>query len=275
MAHVAGGWEEALLGMGDDDDATLVLDTTEPSVLVKEPGGLAALKDIIAQCTSAVAGLDVVVTGESHHYLHATKDIEVPKGTVLGSLGPGNYVPHNTDITDMLLYEFPDGDRTLTMLEDDDKAADSTVKPLYQVIRSIERTGILATKINISYMKPGIMRTIESDGKVERFSFEPKQAMMFKWDPLIITSPAGTSEAKKAKKGGHVTSKNVFALRTTHATLSSSALIKPVFKFRFDKIGGNLKPRKPYIITSASLVLSAGDVLKAPCIDVIRSSDVD
>ena len=70
---------------------------------------------------------------------------------------------------------------------------------------------------------------------------------MYKWD-----------EVKDPKKA---TFKNIFGLKGGELDLKSNKFVALLFKVKWYKVGSSLKPRKPYVITKASLTIPPGHVL--------------
>ena len=168
----------------------------------------------------------------------------LPKKTQLGGYGSGAYAKIQ-DPSPGIEFKI-NSDSDLVQFDE------SSLKPesmnvecwtFYKMLVQVEKAKRLA-KVNVSFCKTERKSDSES---LDGFNVTMLQQQKYVPQP----TPAGKA----------VTAKNFF--RSTIANGFEQDWIGPIFRFRFEAVGSNLKVQKPYVVTKASLKLNLKKPIKA------------
>ena len=161
----------------------------------------------------------------------------IPKHTVICGVGTGKFVA--MDATgEGLPLTWEQGDKSLVQIDHSSINPENTnfeVMSLYRLLVLLEK-------------KKKIQKYDVSAGE-DGFDVSVKSAMKF-------VSVEVKSENEKAR-----TSKSWFF--NNFGKLESSPIIKPVFRFKYERVQGILKAQRPYCVTKIPLTLKAGSPVKA------------
>jgi hypothetical protein len=219
------------------------------------------------RCVSEVAGVEVLRVASGKTYLLATgKDTALPRKTVLGGFGTGSYVP-TTDTSPGLVLSFPHGDKTLVQLDESTVKQDSTsmeVMSFYKLLVTLERVKHV-TEHKVSYCS--VKHTAAgADSTQDGFTITVETAMKYKLQSIGEPKSAAKKKASEpddaaSKKS---TCKNVFGWKP-EAVYDATA-VAPMFRFRFERVGANLKVQKPYVVTTRAIMLTTGKPVQATAV---------
>lgn len=212
---------------------------------------------------SEMAGVKVLKGRSKSLYLMLeTDDAQekiLPRKTVLGGYGSGTYAKLD-DPSPGLEYKMKKGDASLVQFDESSLKPESSsfeVWSLYKMIVQVEKAKRLP-KVNVSFLKVTRKTDAESlDG------FEVEVQVKMKYQPTGVG--AASANAK-------ITCKNFFKDYVGEKGLDQSKFIEPIFRFRYEQVGTNLKVQKPYVITSVPLKLKLNKPIKAQQVQNLASS---
>lgn len=153
-------------------------------------------------------------------------------------------------------FALPDGDATLVQFDESSLKPESTTIEtwsLYKAIVQIEKTKRVA-KVNISFME--CTRKEAGDSSLDGFNIKVVQAM--KYQPAMGRD--GSGEGAKSCKS---------FFRGSIEQIKSSKFVAPVFRFRYQTVGSNLKVQKPYVHTKINIQLAQDKPVKARVVERI------
>ena len=192
---------------------------------------------------SEISGVDLVLAKDSSLWLVASTDKVVAKNSQLGGFGTGQYVPAEEE--QGLDFLLPLGDKSLVQLDESSWKTDgsgTSVVTFYKLLVMCERDKNI-TDHKVSYMTVSRKAQTNLEQGMDGFDIQYKNKMRFKCLPQ-----------------DRLTWKNIFSKVVSQA--AGYQQILPVFRFRFERIGGTLKLQKPHMITKNSLQLKANKPLK-------------
>ena len=128
-------------------------------------------------------------------------------------------------------------DRTLVQMEQENGKFE--VSTLYKAIRKIESTGM--TSVGLSYCKL-IRPEHHTPGQPDKLEGNVETEMEY-----VLTATARDNYMNKT----------IFSCKLKSKTFPTAALAVAQ-RFRFVSVGKNLKPTKPYIVTSRAVTLTPG-----------------
>ena len=170
----------------------------------------------------------------------------IPKHTVICGVGTGKFVA--MDATgEGLPLTWEHGDKSLVQIDHSSINPENTnfeVMSLYRLLVLLEKKKKIQ-KYDVSFTNVARKVGAGEDG----FDVSVKSAMKF-------VSVEVKSENEKAR-----TSKSWFF--NNFGKLESSPIIKPVFRFKYERVQGILKAQRPYCVTKIPLTLKAGSPVKA------------
>eukprot|EP00438_Fugacium_kawagutii_P016842 Skav203801 [mRNA] locus=scaffold206:687751:698389:+ [translate_table: standard] len=171
----------------------------------------------------------------------------LPRKVQLGGYGSGTYVKLD-DPTPGVAYKMNKGDASLVQFDESSLKPESSnieVWSLYKMIVQVEKAKRLP-KVNVSFLK--VTRKADAESLD---SFDVEVQVKMKYQPI------------GAGSGAKITCKNFFKEYVGEKGLDASKFIQPVFRFRYEQVGTNLKVQKPYVITSVPLKLKLKKPIKA------------
>ena len=124
---------------------------------------------------------------------------------------------------------------------------------LYQMIKKLEVAGCVVK--NMSFLKLTRSGSSSQDG----FDIAHVGDRCYK----LLDGDEDDQPAKKQKK---YSNKNVF--RSVHESIKESKYLDFCYRFRWEKVGGNVKAQKPYVITTVPISMKSGCPILVPRPDV-------
>lgn len=212
---------------------------------------------------SDVPGVDILVLNDGRVALVSKKDRVLVKGSHLGGFGAGTYV----ELVDLSVagvhFAMPDGDQTLVEVDhasfadvlkgNDGKVAGFSCSTLYQLLRKMERNGVVQHKVAFCEVE-----RVPDAGR-DSFTIKVTKPMLYKFVGDDTPAPAASAKKKQRKKKEPVekasTSKNVF--RNIAKNMFDNKLAV-CFRFRFESVGKCMKVQKPYCVLKHAVDLSGG-----------------
>ena len=201
---------------------------------------LKAVEEIAYQVQSEVSGVQLLLTKSKQVWLVSLdKDKVLAKHCQLGGFGSGQYAKA-AECGDGVPYKLEDKDKTPVQVDETslrESAATGSVATmtLYKLLVLTEREKSV-TAHKVSYFNVSRKDDSSVEAGCDAFNVEPTHEMKFK-----ILQQEGSEK---------VNCKSFFA-RCVPA-VSTSAHIRTVFRFRFERVGLSLKVQKPYVITRSS-----------------------
>ena len=127
-------------------------------------------------------------------------------------------------------------DKTIIQFE----SAESAIKTetLYKTVRNLEGTGVANIKLSHFNAKRPESRP---PGQRDTLEITPKGETKYEF------------QIKQEERGAH-TNKTIWGFNLQPSRFASGAL-RLVMRFRFEPVGANLKPTKPYVITTRAITL--------------------
>ena len=176
-----------------------------------------------------------IFIGDEEVWLVSEEEKLIPARTVIGTFGGGSYVaPKPNDVG--LSYDFPDGDRTLVFFEGYDTTP-SGVMTFYSMCRVLEDKGI----VNFKVANLELSREANSTSTADAITLKKTANKVFKF-------ATDTSDATAGK---------MFWRTVKQDAIKKSTTMVPCFRFRYEKVGKNLKPTKIFAVTKIALKLKA------------------
>lgn len=211
-----------------------------PPVEVDSLDKVKEAEKIEEELPSEVADISILRCASGKIYLLAKKDKLIPKHCRLGGFGTGAYVS-TTDPAPGVKWNV-DSDRSLVQIDDStirqDASSISTMS-LYKLLITLEKTKRI-TEHRLSYIEA--KRKEETEEDLDGFNVVARSQQKFK----MLRNPSGREEKPSGK--------NIFG-RCVEAVEASPFLLV-VFRWRFEKVGANLKVQKPYVVTKTALQLT-------------------
>jgi hypothetical protein len=169
----------------------------------------------------------------------------IPKKTQLGGYGSGAYAKCQ-DPNPGLEFSIANDSALIQFDESSLKPESTNIEcgSFYKMLVQVQKAKRIA-KVNVSFMN--VERKTDAES-LDGFNITMQQQM--KYQPQAV--PA--SRATTAK---------TFFRSTVEKGFNDTASIAPVFRFRFEAVGSNLKVQKPYIITKVPLKLNLKKPVKA------------
>jgi hypothetical protein len=160
------------------------------------------------------------------------QDIIVPKRQQLGGFGTGEAVQEVTDEgVECVLYDFPQGDKTLVQLEEEGTKVVKTMT-FYEMLRAVEAGGNLVKQVTFaSFSRP------KGDAGIDKVEVKAKPNHKFK---IVADIKSKTLCGKNVGRLFH---------KTIETGKGVKGYIAVAFRFRYEKVGKNLKVQKPYMVT--------------------------
>ncbi|CAJ1438354.1 unnamed protein product [Effrenium voratum] len=209
---------------------------------------LKAVDKIEEEAASEVADVSICRCESGKVFLYSKKDKTLPKYCQIGGFGTGCYVSVN-DPQEGVKWNVT-SDKVICQVDDATLRPDATsvsAMTLYKLLLTLEKTKRISNH-KLSYID--VKRTDEAGGE-EIDGFEVTVRNSQKYRPM--KNPSG----KEEKPSG----KNIFARCVR--SVEGSTHIQVAFRWRFEKVGGNLKVQKPYVITSHGIVLTKDKPVQA------------
>ena len=128
-----------------------------------------------------------------------------------------------------------------TIIEMETENGKFEVTTLYKAVRKIESTGV--TSVGLSYCKLTGSET-RAPGQPDKLDVEEVTPMDY------VLSTMGSARDNFMNKA-------VFSCKLKRASFPTSAL-SVAQRFRWVSVGKNMKPTKPYVVTSAAITLTPG-----------------
>ena len=186
---------------------------------------------------------EVLVTETKDLLLLSQEDVTLPKGTLLGGFGGGQYVQRAPGVSDgVVSLSFAKGDKTLVQFEKSDGTF--STETLYSAVRTLDRAG--KHNISLQHFKKPLQITAAG---IELVANQPFQ------DYKVKYTQEGDPEMKA--KDAHGT---VFAPVASHGFPSGGA-VAVAFRLRLDSTNNVLKPQKPYLVLQEPVTLHKGKPL--------------
>ena len=248
----AGAERETDAGHGANDAAAGTPSPEEFESLAK----LNETDPIEETVVSEVAGVKILKARSKCLYLmldadDAPQEKILPRKSQLGGYGSGAYAKAE-DPAAGVEYKMKKGDSSLVQFDESSLKPESSnieVWSLYKMIVQVEKAKRLP-KVNVSFLKV----TRKSDAEsLDGFDIEVQAKM--KYQPSGAFAPAAAN--------ARISCKNIFKDYVGEKGLDESKFIEPVFRFRYEQVGTNLKVQKPYVITSVPLKLKLKKPVKA------------
>lgn len=198
------------------------------------------------EVASEIPDINVVRTESGKIYLLSKKDKLVPRHSQLGGFGTGTYV--STGDAGPAVKWNVTSDTSLCQIDDSTVRQDATsvtTLSLYKLLVMLEKSKRI-TEHRLSYIE--VKRKDQSEDTLDGFDVTVRNHQKIK----MVKTPAG----KEEKPSG----KNVFG-RCIES--EASAFLTVTYRWRFEKVGGNLKVQKPYVVCSKPLQLSKEKPLQA------------
>ena len=213
---------------------------TGPPVEVDSLDKVKEAEKIEEELPSEVADISILRCASGKIYLLAKKDKLIPKHCQLGGFGTGAYVS-TTDPAPGVMWNV-DFDRSLVQIDDStirqDASSISTMS-LYKLLITLEKTKRI-TEHRLIYIEA--KRKEETEEDLDGFNVVVRSQQKFK----MLRNSSGREEKPSGK--------NIFG-RCVEAVEASPFLLV-VFRWRFEKVGANLKVQKPYVVTKTALQLT-------------------
>ena len=180
------------------------------------------------------------------------KEKVIARKTQLGGFGTGSYLkladPAPGVDFGASFEQF--GDKALVQFDESSLKPESTnveTCTLYKLIVMIEKSRRVA-KVPISFLQ--CTRGESTDDSIDSFQVAVTQKMKY------VPVPPSEKDKDKVKNN-----KNFFQLST--AEVAASSFLAATFRFRFEKVGSNLKVQKPYVCTQCAMKIQPGKPIKA------------
>lgn len=198
---------------------------------------LKAAHKLIYEGPCELPGITALVTDKGSVYFLAEEDKTLSSRSQVGGFGGGRYTPTGSGVG--LQYAFPNGDASLVQYEGADGKSETMT--FYQMLRRVEDLGAAAADFSVAFIK---YTRNDSGGNRDSFAIETTTERQYTFDQ------ADSASGATAK----LNQKNFF--RACVAALPTADL-QPVFRFRFERVGKNLKPMKCYVVLRKGVLLKA------------------
>jgi hypothetical protein len=226
-----------------------------PSEGGKEWASLAALaqeKKLVYDGPTDIPNVSCQITDDGIHLLtnQTDEDILLPKRAHLGGFGMGLHENVKDDAVDAIPYEF-DSDRVVVQFDNaslSEKAGFDTLT-FYQMMKRVECAGCVIKAVG--HLK--VERAVDACKQgSDRFTIQKVNDNKYK----LLEEEPGDEKTKKRKREVKYTAKSCFRLRYRQLLENPKLLV--CYRFRWEKIGGNIKPQKPYVLLAEATQLKPG-----------------
>lgn len=203
------------------------------------------------KCASEVSNIELILAKDSSLWILASQDKNIPKFTLLGGFGTGQWVAQS-DSQPGIDFAMPDGDKTIIQVDEASFSSEaqgvSTCSLFKLLVRSEREKGSVDHRM--SFLDISRKDDAAVDPGSDGFNIGIKTAMKFR----CMRDPRSSSGEDR------VTAKNLFS--KCLAAASNSDLITKVFRFRYERVGQNWKIQRPYVISSKGFSVKKDKPLK-------------
>ena len=212
----------------------------------EEKESLAQLEEspgVEVKVQSEVAQVELILAKDGSVWLLANANKTLNKFTQLGGFGTGQYVPAEGE--EGLEFKLALGDKSLVQLDEGSwkpEGSGTSVISFYKLLIMCENEKHI-TEHKASYLTIKRKADTNLEGGMDGFEITYKTHMRF-----------------KCLAQDRLSGKNFFSKLVSNA--AGFEQILPVFRFRFERVGGTLKLQKPHMITKGSIQLKAGKPMK-------------
>ena len=179
-------------------------------------------------------------------YLSATKDKSLPKHCQIGGFGTGTYCSADDPAPGVKWNVL--SDKSLVQIDDSTMRQDATsisCMSLYKLLVTLEKVK-KATEHRLSYVE---VKRKEEGEELDGFHVTIRSAQKFK----VLKNQNGQKDQPSGK--------NVFS-RAIESVEGSSFLLV-TFRWRYERVGCNLKVQKPYVVLGKSLAMEKQKLYQA------------
>ena len=201
---------------------------------------LRAAEKVEEEVVSEVPDVTVLRCESGKVYIMATKKEKLlPKYSQLGGFGTGAYIAAS-DPQPGVSWNVTT-DKAICQVDESTLRTDAnsiSTMSLYKMLVTLEKTKRVSEH-KLSYLE--VKRKDDGDGDVDGFEVTVRAHNKYR--------PMKNPNGKEEKPSG----KNVFSRCISE--VENSQHLKVAFRWRFEKVGGNLKVQKPYVVTSHAIKL--------------------
>lgn len=199
------------------------------------------------KCNSEIGQVELIVGKDGSIWLLGGVDKSLPRHTVVGGYGTGQWV--SEEESDPGVRFVITDDKAWIQLDESSFAAEaqgSSTVTLYKLLIRAEREKGL-TEHRFSFLD--ISRKQDLEAGQDGFNIKVKTAMKFK----CVRDPRTASGSEEK-----ITAKNVFS----KCLERNSDLLMDIYRFRYERVGQSFKVQRPYVCTTQHLTLSKDKPLK-------------